>query len=182
MKQLLDFLPLVVFFVFYKMYDIFVASGALIAATLLALAISWVMYRKVEKMALITAVMVVIFGSLTLAFHSDQFIKWKVTVIYVLFAGALLISQLVLKKPLIQRMLGKELTLPDSVWSRLNLAWAAFFLVCGLANIYVAFWLPQDFWVNFKVFGLTALTLIFTLISGVYIYRHMPVEQKKSQD
>ncbi|ANI29177.1 intracellular septation protein A [Yersinia entomophaga] len=180
MKQLLDFLPLVVFFIFYKMYDIFVASGALIVATLLALAISWVMYRKVEKMTLVTAAMVVVFGSLTLAFHSDQFIKWKVTVIYVLFAGALLISQLILKKPLIQRMLGKELTLPDSVWSRLNLAWAMFFLVCGLANIYVAFWLPQDIWVNFKVFGLTALTLVFTLISGVYIYRHMPTEQKKS--
>ncbi|WP_016599491.1 inner membrane-spanning protein YciB, partial [Yersinia pestis] len=110
----------------------------------------------------------------------DLFIKWKVTVLYVLFALALLVSQWVMKKPLIQRMLGKELTLPDKVWSTLNLSWAIFFLVCGLLNIYVAFWLPQDIWVNFKVFGLTALTLIFTLISGVYIYRHMPEEQKKS--
>ncbi|MGK9546150.1 septation protein IspZ, partial [Salmonella enterica subsp. enterica] len=90
---------------------------------------------------------------LTLVFHNDEFIKWKVTVIYVLFSGALLISQLVLKKPLIQRMLGKELTLPDHVWNKLNVSWAIFFLVCGLANIYVAFWLPQNIWVNFKVFG-----------------------------
>ena len=90
------------------------------------------------------------------------------------FAGALLFSQWVMKKPLIQRMLGKELSLPQQVWSRLNLAWAVFFILCGLANIYIAFWLPQNIWVNFKVFGLTALTLVFTLLSGIYIYRHMP--------
>ncbi|GAB2930074.1 septation protein A [Hafnia psychrotolerans] len=179
MKQLLDFLPLVVFFVFYKMYDIFVASGALIAATALALIFTWIKYRKVEKMTLITFAMVAIFGTLTLVFHNDEFIKWKVTVIYVLFSVALLVSQWVMKKPLIQRMLGKELTLPDHVWNRLNFCWAIFFLVCGLANIYVAFWLPQELWVNFKVFGLTALTLVFTLLSGVYIYRHMPDEEKK---
>lgn len=82
------------------------------------------------------------------------------------------------EKPLIQRMLGKELTLPQPVWSKLNLARAVFFILCGLANIYIAFWLPQNIWVNFKVFGLTALTLFFTLLSGVYIYRHLPQEDK----
>ncbi|BEN54656.1 septation protein A [Serratia marcescens] len=179
MKQFLDFLPLIVFFAFYKLYDIYVASGALIVATALALVFTWVKYRKVEKMTLITFLMVLVFGTLTLVFHNDLFIKWKVTVIYALFALALLISQWVLKKPLVQRMLGKELTLPDKVWSNLNLAWALFFLACGLANIYVAFWLPQSVWVNFKVFGLTVLTLVFTLLSGIYIYRHMPEEQKK---
>ncbi|AGE18483.1 MULTISPECIES: septation protein A [Serratia] len=179
MKQFLDFLPLIVFFAFYKLYDIYVASGALIVATALALVFTWVKYRKVEKMTLITFLMVLVFGTLTLVFHNDLFIKWKVTVIYALFALALLISQWVLKKPLVQRMLGKELTLPDKVWSNLNLAWAVFFLACGLANIYVAFWLPQSVWVNFKVFGLTVLTLVFTLLSGIYIYRHMPEEQKK---
>ncbi|MEG7434960.1 septation protein A [Serratia marcescens] len=179
MKQFLDFLPLIVFFAFYKLYDIYVASGALIVATALALVFTWVKYRKVEKMTLITFLMVLVFGTLTLVFHNDLFIKWKVTVIYALFALALLISQWVLKKPLVKRMLGKELTLPDKVWSNLNLAWAVFFLACGLANIYVAFWLPQSVWVNFKVFGLTVLTLVFTLLSGIYIYRHMPEEQKK---
>ncbi len=147
--------------------------------TALALVFTWFKYRKIEKMTLITFLMVLVFGTLTLVFHNDLFIKWKVTIIYTLFALALLISQLVLKKPLVQRMLGKELTLPDKVWNNLNLAWAVFFLVCGLANIYVAFWLPQSVWVNFKVFGLTALTLVFTLLSGIYIYRHMPEEQKK---
>lgn len=181
MKQLLDFLPLIVFFVFYKLYDIYVASGALIAATALALILTWIKYRKVEKMTLITFVMVAVFGTLTLVFHDDLFIKWKVTVIYVLFSGALLVSQLILKKPLIQRMLGKELTLPDAVWGKLNVAWAIFFLLCGLANIYVAFWLPESVWVNFKVFGLTVLTLLFTLLSGIYIFRHMPEEEKEQK-
>ncbi|WP_342753606.1 septation protein A [Pantoea sp. MBD-2R] len=178
MKQLLDFLPLVVFFIFYKLYDIFVASGALIVATALALVISWVLYRKLEKMTLVTFVLVTVFGTLTLVFHNDEFIKWKVTVIYTLFAAALLFSQFWMKQPLIQTMLGKELTLPAFAWRRLNVAWALFFFACGLANIYVAFWLSQEFWVNFKVFGLTGLTMLFTLISGLYIYRLMPQEEK----
>ncbi|MCK1968393.1 MULTISPECIES: septation protein A [Franconibacter] len=178
MKQLLDFLPLIVFFVFYKLYDIFVASGALIVATAIALVYSWYKFRKLEKMTLVTFVLVAVFGGLTIYFHNSEFIKWKVTIIYALFAGALLIGQWVMKKPLIQSMLGKEITLPESVWARLNLAWAAFFIACGLLNIYVAFWLPENVWMNFKVFGLTVLTLIFTLLSGVYMYRHMPAEEK----
>ncbi|WP_312041708.1 septation protein A [Erwinia sp.] len=178
MKQLLDFLPLVVFFIFYKLYDIFVASGALIVATALALVASWLLYRKLEKMTIVTFVLVTVFGTLTLVFHNAEFIKWKVTVIYTLFAAGLLYSQFWMKQTLIQSMLGKELTLPQAAWRRLNVAWAIFFFACGLANIYVAFWLPQDFWVNFKVFGLTGLTLLFTLFSGVYIYRLMPQEEK----
>ena len=155
------------------MYDIYFASAALIAATALVLCFCWLKYRKVEKMALVTFVMVAIFGTLTLVFHNDLFIKWKVTVFYALFAAALLVSQWVLKKPLLQRMLGKELVLSDDIWGRLNTAWAGFFLACGTVNVYVAFWLPQETWVNFKVFGLSALTLLFTLLSGVYIYRHV---------
>lgn len=177
MKQLLDFLPLVVFFICYKIYDIYVASGALIAATAVALIICWVIYRKLEKMTLVTFAIVTVFGSLTLIFHNDEFIKWKVTVIYSLFAIALLVSQFVFNKPLIQTMLGKELVLNDKIWQRLNIAWAIFFSICGLVNIYVAFWLPQSVWVNFKVFGLTILTLGFTLVSGLYIWRHLPNQQ-----
>ncbi|WP_179142093.1 septation protein IspZ, partial [Cronobacter sakazakii] len=78
----------------------------------------------------------------------------------------------------IQSMLGKEITLPAHAWSRLNIAWALFFIFCGLLNIYVAFWLPEAVWMNFKVFGIPGLTLVFTLLSGVYIYRHMPQEEK----
>ncbi|ELY6244599.1 septation protein A [Cronobacter universalis] len=178
MKQLLDFLPLIVFFVVYKLHDIFWATAALIVATALAVIYSWYKYRKVEKMTLVTFVLVAVFGGLTIYFHNAEFIKWKVTIIYALFAGALLIGQWVMKKPLIQSMLGKEITLPPHAWSRLNIAWALFFIFCGLLNIYVAFWLTEAVWMNFKVFGIPGLTLVFTLLSGVYIYRHMPQEEK----
>jgi len=179
MKQLLDFIPLVIFFVIYKAYDIFIASGALIASSAVALIISWAIYRKVEKMSLVTFILVAVFGTLTIVLHNPDFIKWKVTIIYGLFTLALLFSQWFMEKPLIQKMLGKELQLPAAAWRRLNIAWAIFFLACGLANIYVAFWLSQDIWINFKVFGLTALTLLFTLGSGVYIYRLMPQQDGK---
>ncbi|MBD8161414.1 septation protein A [Erwinia persicina] len=178
MKQLLDFIPLVVFFIFYKLYDIFVASGALIVASALALVVGWFLYRKLEKMSLITFALVAVFGTLTIALHNPDFIKWKVSIIYGLFTLALLFSQFFMQQPLIQKMLGKEIQLPEFAWRRLNIAWALFFLACGLANIYVAFWLSQDIWMNFKVFGLSALTLVFTLLSGVYIYRLMPQEEK----
>lgn len=178
MKPLFDLLPLIVFFICYKLYDIFVASGALIAATGLMLVISWLVYRKIEKMHLFTFALVAVFGTLTLILHNDEFIKWKVTILYTLFAFALLFSQFYMKKPLIHRMLSKEIQLPDDAWCKLNIAWAVFFLVCGLVNIYVAFWLSQDFWVNFKVFGLAGLTFLFTLINGIYIYR-LTMQQKK---
>lgn len=179
MKQLLDFLPLVVFFVFYKLYDIFIASGALIVASAVALAAGWLLYRKVEKMSLVTFALVAVFGTLTIALHNPDFIKWKVTIIYGLFTLALLYSQWFMKTPLIQKMLGKEIQLPENAWRKLNIAWALFFFLCGLANIYVAFWLSQDTWMNFKVFGLSGLTLLFTLLSGVYIYRIMPPQEEK---
>lgn len=178
MKQLLDFLPLAIFFIVYKAYDIYYASGALIAATGLAVVITYMIYRKVEKSSLITFAITAIFGTMTLVFHTPLFLKWKVTAIYAIFALALLISQWMMKKPLIQRMLGKELELPDTIWNKLNLSWAIFFIACALTNIYVAFWLPMEVWVNFKVFGLTALTLVFTVLSVIYIYRHLPQDKK----
>lgn len=179
MKQFLDFLPLIVFFVFYKMYDIYTGTWALIIATGIALIYSWYKYRKVEKMTLVTFIMVAVFGSLTIYFHNPEFIKWKVTIIYALFAIALLFTQFVMNKILIQSILGKEIALPMSVWARLNVAWSLFFIACGLLNIYVAFWLSESAWINFKVFGLTAMMLVFTLLSGVYIYRHMQPQDKK---
>lgn len=161
--------------------DIYYASGALIAASAVALAVRWFMYKHLEKSAVITFVIVAIFGTLTIVFHDPQFIKWKVTIIYALFALVLLGGQFIFGKPLIQKMLGKELTLPPQVWQRLNLAWALFFIVCAAVNVYVAFWLSMDTWMNFKVFGLTAVTLVFTVASVVYIYRHLPRKKKNNK-
>ncbi len=175
MKQILDFIPLIIFFALYKMYDIYVGTAALIAATAVQIIVTYFLYKKVEKMQLVTFVMVAVFGGMTLFFHDDNFIKWKVTFIYGLFAIGLLVSQF-MKKPLIKAMLGKEITLPDSVWNRVNLAWVLFFIACAIVNVYVAFSMPLDVWVNFKVFGLLGLTFAYTLLTGIYIYKKMPKE------
>ncbi|MCG3865429.1 MULTISPECIES: septation protein A [unclassified Photobacterium] len=173
MKQLIDFIPLIIFFILFKTSGIFIATGALIAATAVQVALTWFIYKKVEKMQLVTFVLVAIFGGLTIFLHDENFIKWKVTIIYAIFALALLISQF-MGKPLIKSMLGKEITLPESIWLRINLAWSVFFVVCATVNIYIAFNFPLDIWVDFKVFGLLALTLLFTFLTGGYIYRHLP--------
>ncbi|NAW58152.1 MULTISPECIES: septation protein A [unclassified Vibrio] len=178
MKQLIDFIPLIIFFVLYKMQDIYVATGALIVATAVQIVVTYLLYKKVEKMQLITFALVAIFGSMTILLHDDNFIKWKVTIVYVVFALGLSISHLI-GKSAIKSMLGKEITLPDSVWSRINWAWVSFFSFCAALNIYVAYELPLDVWVNFKVFGLLAATLVFTLFTGVYIYKHLPKDQQK---
>ncbi|MBO2696131.1 septation protein A [Shewanella algae] len=178
MKQLLDFLPLVIFFAVYKFYDIYVASGALIAATALQLVVTYLLYRKLEKMHLITFAMVAVFGTLTLVFHDDAFIKWKVTIVYALFALGLGVSQL-LNKPVLKGMLGQELKVADKIWARVTWYWVSFFIICGLINIYVAFSLSQETWVNFKVFGLTAVTLLNTIVTVVYLFKHIPEEQRK---
>ena len=179
MKQFFDFIPLLVFFAVYKFYDIYTATAALMVVTVLQIAITWFTLRKLEKMHLITLGMVLVFGGFTLFFHDDAFIKWKVTVINLLFSAALQVSQFVLKKPLIKQMLGKEMQLPDAIWSRVNLAWAGFFAVAAATNTYIAFHLPQEVWVNFKVFGLLGMTLLFTVATVFYLYRHLPAEQEK---
>lgn len=182
LKQLLDFAPLLVFFVFYKWQDIFYASGALIVATWISVVLTWLIFRKVEKAPLITAVVVTIFGSLTIAFHSADFIKWKVTAIYAIFAAVLVGMQLFTPKTLIERMLGKELKMPAANWKKLNIAWVIFFVTCALGNIYVAFSLSLETWVNFKVFGLSILTFIFTIVSVVYIWNNRLPEPEEEPE
>lgn len=178
LKQLLDFAPLLVFFVFYKWQDIYYASGALIVATWISVVLTFFIFHKVEKAPLITAIVVTIFGSLTIAFHSADFIKWKVTAIYAIFALVLLFMQFFTPKTLMERMLGKELSIPPANWKKLNFAWVLFFVACAIGNIYVAFSLSEETWVNFKVFGLTILTFIFTIASVAYIWtKRLPEEQ-----
>ncbi|KAB0318865.1 septation protein A [Vibrio diabolicus] len=181
MKQILDFIPLIVFFALYKMYDIYAATGALIVATAIQLVVTYALYKKVEKMQLITFVIVTIFGSMTLFFHDDNFIKWKVTIIYVILAIGLAASH-AMGKSAIKGMLGKEISLPDAIWAKINWAWVGFFSFFAGLNIYIAYELPLDVWVNFKVFGMLIATFAYMIATGFYIYKHMPKEQKNSSD
>ncbi|SBS63095.1 septation protein A [Vibrio splendidus] len=181
MKQILDFIPLIIFFALYKMYDIYTATGALIVASAVQIVLTYVIYKKVEKMQIITFLMVAVFGGMTIFLHDDNFIKWKVTIVYALFATGLTVSHL-MGKSAIKGMLGKEITLPEAVWSKINWAWTLFFTLCAILNVYVAFSLPLDVWVNFKVFGLLIATFAFTLLTGVYIYKHLPKDQHLQKD
>ncbi|EKO3583592.1 septation protein A [Vibrio metschnikovii] len=180
MKQLLDFIPLIIFFVLFKLYDIYIATGALIAATALQVVITYFLVKKVEKIQLITFALVAIFGGMTIFLHNDNFIKWKVTIVYLVFAIGLAVSHK-LGKSAIKGMLGKEISLPNDIWAKITWAWVMFFAVCALLNTYIAFQLSLEVWVNFKVFGLLAATFIYTLLTGFYIYKHLPKEKKDTE-
>jgi len=127
MKPLLEFFPIVLFFVAYKLYDIYIATAVVIAATVVQVISYWLLYRKVETMQWITLGLILVMGGATLYLQDEQFIKWKLTIIEWLFGGAFLVSQFVGKKTFIERMMGANLELPDRIWKRLNMSWSMFF-------------------------------------------------------
>jgi intracellular septation protein len=171
MQLFLDLLPVVAFFIAYKLAGIYVATGVLIAGVLLQTLVSWIRHRKVSPMLLTSAVLVLIFGGLTLLVHDAVFIKWKPTIVNWLFAAAFLVSGFWRGPTLVQRMMGEHVTLEPALWTRLNFMWIVFFAVCGALNLYVAFHYSESTWVNFKLFGLFGLTLVFALLQGVWITR-----------
>lgn len=181
MKQLLEFIPLILFFVIYKFFGTQEAAITLVVATLIQLVILKMLYGKIEKMQLFMAGFVVIFGGLTAYFNDDAFLKWKVTLLNGLFAVVLLISQFVLKNPIIKHLLGKEIKLPEQVWSKLNIGWAVFFIICMLLNLYVSHFMSNDAWYTFKVFGLTGLSLVATILTGAMIYPYLQENQKDNK-
>lgn len=173
MKLLFEFFPVLAFFIAYKFFDIYVATGVAIAATLVQVAISWFRTRKVATMQLVTLVIIIVFGGLTLYLQDEQFIKWKPTVINWLFGAAFLASQLFGKQTAIERLMGANLTLPKQIWRRLNLGWVLFFLGMGAANLYIMSHFDRDTWVNFKLFGMLGLTMVFVVIQALYLSRYM---------
>ena len=123
MRSLLDFLPLLLFFGAYKFSDIYVATGVLMAATVVQMAVVYAMDRHLQTMHKITLVLVLIFGTLTLALHDERFIKWKPTVLYAAMAIALAVALWGMRRNFLKMLLGSQLVLPDAVWHRLNIAW-----------------------------------------------------------
>ena len=172
MKLLFDFFPILLFFVAYKLYGIYVATATAIGATVLQVGLFWLKHRRVERMHVITLAIIVVFGGATLLLHDPVFIKWKPTVAYWLFALTFLGSQFIGDKCIIERMMGHALQTTRAVWTRLNLAWVVFFVAMGFVNLYVAFNYAEATWVNFKLFGLMGLTLLFVLAQGLVLARH----------
>ncbi|VFP83241.1 septation protein IspZ [Candidatus Erwinia haradaeae] len=170
MKQCIDILPLFVFFVAYKTCNIFIASSALIMSSAIVLCLKFFLYRKVDKLSIIMLMLVVVFGTLTITLHNPNFIKWKTTVIYSVFSIALFFSHFFMPHVLIKKIFHVEMKLPEVMWRRLNIAWAIFFLLCSLANVYAISYFSEERWVDFKFFWLGGLTLLFTFLSGLYLF------------
>lgn len=186
MKQFIDFIPLILFFIVYKLDPrnvelagqsfsvggIYSATAVLIAASVLVYGALLIKQRRLDKGQWVTLAACLVFGGMTLAFHSETFLKWKAPVVNWLFALAFAGSHFIGDRPLIQRIMGHAVNLSDSLWAKLNVAWVLFFLICGCVQLFVAFTF-QSIWVDFKVFGSLGMTLLFLIGQGVFLARHM---------
>jgi intracellular septation protein len=179
MKPFLEFFPIILFFIAYKLYDIYIATAVVIAATLIQVITYWIMYRKVETMQWITLGLILVMGGATLYLQDEQFIKWKLSIIEWMFGGAFLASQFFGPKTFIERMMGANLELPTPIWKRLNLSWALFFTSIGFLNLYVMHQYSTNDWVSFKTFIVPGLMLVFILIQMVFLYKYAPEAEVK---
>lgn len=174
MKLLFDLFPVVLFFIAFKFSDIYVATATAIGATVCQVGYTWLKHSKIEKMHWITLILIVVMGGLTLYLQDEQFIKWKPTIINWAFGLAFFGSQFVGKKPFVERMMSAEIKLPSPIWTRLNLSWAIFFILLGFVNLYVIYNYDTNSWVNFKLFGMLGLTIVFVLLQAIYIAKYIP--------
>ncbi|KAF0200903.1 MAG: intracellular septation [Gallionellaceae bacterium] len=181
MKILFDLFPVILFFLVFKLFGVYAATASAIAATFAQVA--WVKYRhgKVDTMLWVSLGIIVVFGGATLFLHDETFIKWKPTVLYWFFASALLSSRALFGKNIMRELLQEKMPLPDPVWQQLNLAWAGFFAVLGIVNLYVAFNYSLDAWVNFKLFGATSMMLVFILLQAAMLAKYVEEEKKGGQ-
>ena len=173
MKFLFDFFPIVLFFIGYKLFGIYNATAIAMVASLAQVIIHRIIHQRFEKMHLYSLAIIFVLGGATLFFHDPWFIKWKPTGIYWVTSLVFIASPLVTKKPLIQKMMDSNISLPQNIWYRLNYAWAIFFIGMGCANLYVAYYYSTDAWVNFKLFGGAGLTLLFVFLQALYLSRHL---------
>lgn len=178
MKMLFDYFPIIVFFATFKLFDnnMIIATESGIAASFLQVALFWLRYRRFEKMHLITFALISIFGGITIALDDPLYIKWKTTILEWVFALVFLGSQFFGKRNLVERMMGAAIKASDKVWRTLNYAWVVFFTTMGFLNLYVLYNFDDDTWVNFKFFGMLGLTVIFTILQGIYVMRHDEAE------
>lgn len=207
MKFFFDFFPVVLFFVAYKLFGglspetvglinqipyvsltpgdakhaIIFATLVIIIATILQNIGHWLIYKKLEKMHIVSLVILMIFGSMTVVSRDPDFIKWKVSIFNWIFAVVLIGSLYIGKKSLLERMMSHAITVPEQIWKRITFTWGAFFIFVGIVNYIVAFHFAGEDdanWVNFKLFGMLGLTLVFMIAQGVYLAKHAtPTEE-----
>ncbi len=177
MKFLFDLLPVVLFFVAFKLADIYVATAVAIGTTFVQ--VGWLKLRgkRVDAMLWASFGIIAVFGGATLLLQNEIFIKWKPTVLYWLLGALLAGAALVFRRNLIRMMLSEQVQLPDEVWNRLNWSWVGFFAFMGALNLYVAYNYSTDLWVNFKLFGGMGLMLLFVVVQALFLARHVEDKQ-----
>ena len=181
MKLLFDFFPIIVFFAGYKLFGIYNATAIAMVAAVLQVVFYRFKHQRYEKIHLISLALIVVLGSATLIFRNPWFIKWKPTTLYWLSALVFIGSSFIGEKPLIRKMMEKNIELPESIWFKLNYAWALFFILMGSVNLYVAYTFDTDFWVNFELFGGAGFTMLFVFIQAIYLSKHVSTKNIKQQ-
>ena len=207
MKFLFDLFPVILFFITLKVAEktagaslilgkiftsigfattvkaslvpIMLATIAVIIGSIVQIIWAKLHYKKVDNTLWLSALLVIVMGGMTLYFQNDAFIKWKPTLLYWTFAVVLIGTSLFAKKNLIKNMMGKEISMPDSIWNKLNLAWALFFSALGVLNLYVAFNYSIDTWASFKLFGTMGLMFLFIIGQSFAINKYIMTEDKK---
>ncbi len=212
MKLLFDFFPIILFFVSYYQASFLtentfvgqlinpdkpdfinatiIATAVAIIASFIQVAYHWYNTRKFERMHIFSLVLITVLGSITIFLGNPAFIQWKPTVLNWLFALVFLGSMFIGEKPIIQRMMKDQISLPENVWKTLNLSWVTFFFISGAANLYVAFYydlsaaedVRMDTWVNFKLFGLMGLTIGFVILQALYLSQHITEDDVKDKN
>ena len=176
MKFLIDFFPVLLFFIAYKMADVYTATGILMLATVMQSLLIWRMEGRLHTMQKVTLGLVLGFGALTLGLHDERFIKWKPTILYAGLAIGLAVAHGVFKKNALQSLLGQQLKLPAAVWHRLNISWVLYCVFMAATNGYVAAYFSTDAWVDFKLWGYV-FPLVFIVGQGLYVSRHLPKDE-----
>ena len=183
MKVFFDLIPVILFFIGFKLYGIFVATAIAIATTLVLIVYSKFKHGKVDKMLLANGVIISVLGGITLILHDQTYIMWKPTVLYWLAAIVLLISNLFFKKNFIQQMMGNMFNPPANIWNNLNFVWVAFLIALGFLNLYVAHRFSLEAWVNFKLFGVSSLLFLFMAVQAFMLRKYFiePAEEKSEE-
>lgn len=176
MKFIIDLGLIVLFFVAYKLYDIYSAISITMIAYLLQFVIQSIIQRKIDKVQMAIAGAVLVLGSATLLFRNELFFKWKPTIIYWLLAIILYTTYKISKKTLLQRLGEQTFPLPEKMWVQLNYAWIIFFTTLGILNLIFTYFFSTEVWVHFKLFGILGLMLVFLIGQGLFIskYIHKP--------
>ncbi|TAM85296.1 MAG: septation protein A [Candidimonas sp.] len=181
-KFLFDLFPLILFFVAFKFSDIYGATTVAIIAAVAQFVWLKARHKPIEATHWINLTVITLFGGATLFFHNDVFIKWKPTVLYWVFAGILLGGKWLFRRNLLEKIMGAQVSMPAVAWDKMMFGWAGFFVVCGLLNLYVAFsgYFTEAQWVNFKVFGLMALLLVFAVAQSLWLHRYLVDDTAKT--